>query len=634
MRQIINSESLSYDQIQQNLQDFKASLPYYEEIKRNTPASVLQLIDDLISEFGSLLNYKYQMLRRETYLSTASLESSIISISSTLGYNINRPTCPLISLQYNAIPTIQLRQGDIVGTLIDGTPIVYFGENRYLEKGDIVQYCVGYYNSTTPATLDTFLSNLGDYQYLITPTLAPYVDNKYIKIYTNTSLSNISRDAEDYVVGASPRSQIIRVTDTTEMLSLVNVPLNSIVYNQETLNYYTLINADYTLVSSWRITSFSASLISNNISGTALDHSNDLSSTSIFICNRTYYQGLSLSLTDDITLTWIETSGYRKIFITDPIVTSAPYDSMTMYSIDSLGTSGDDLNRVKLLAPLFYSALKRAVTEADHKYILEANEYLSSVEVKKDWGIPEQGVISFNSKNIDDVYSITLGTLQEVTYTVLDTDVFVTTAGVLSVMDKLKYIIESTGLALVTIVDDTLQIITAPQVVLSGYTVNNTLIYTQVVAVVKPECCTINAYYVNKTTVSDPIPLTVVEQTNVANYMVRYKMVGSAIRLIPATRVDYHIQIQVKILNPSYYDEVYQQIVNILNGYILVLNTTFVYGKFLADVAKIQIDPTNSGYPINPIVYVLPNQTVFDIKPSTNSYITFTFNKEDMNVLS
>lgn len=634
MRNIIKLESVSFDQILNDLQSYKSSLPYYEEIKRNTPASTLQLIDDLIAEFASLLNYKYQTLRRETYLSTASLDSSILNISSMLGYNIQRPTCPLVSLQYNAIPTIELKHGTAVGSLSDGTSLVYFGENRFLEKGDIVQFCVGSFMSIQPSSLEIFLSSLGDYRYKLVPSVASAIDNKFIKVYVNTKLVLLSKDAEDYVVGSSPKASVIRVLTINDMLGLTNARLGTQVYVADNKTYYALINKDYSTIQSWEVILTPANVISEEVAGSALDHSLDMYSTSIFLANRNYYQGLYANLSDLISISWIETDGYRKISTTEQLTMEETYNAMTLYSVDSFGTNGDDLSRIKILAPLYYSTLRRAVTESDHKYILEANEYLKSVEVEKDKGLPEEGTITFNSTAVGKLYQIHLGTLQLIEYTTIAGDTTTPANGIMTIQEKLKYLIESTALATVTINGTTLHIKTADGVYLSGYSTNTNLTYTKTVESIKPACCTINAYYIKHDTTDSPIELTQVEQAFLSMYMLKYKMVGSTIRMIPATKSSYSIKIQVRIKNPSLYDITYQEILKLLSAYELTLNTTFIYGKFLADVAKIEVDPTQSGYPIKPIDFVLPDQTAFDIMPSKSSYIKFTFNKEDMNVIS
>lgn len=634
MRSIIKSDSVSIAQIRTDLESFKSSLPYYEELKRNTPAATLTLIDDLMSEFGAYMNFKWQMERKETYLSTAVRESSILSIASMLGYNTNRPTCPIITFQYNSIPTKSLKHGDEIGKLEDGTPIIYFGNSMFIEKGDLINMCVGNFNSIEPQTLSSFSTENYNYKHILVPTLAKAIDNNNIKIYVSNKEINQTRDPETYVVGPLPKTNIIRVADEPNMLSIPLAKVGMIVYREDINKYYTLQTKNYTDITAWVEFLDSGSINVSKYAGAVLNHSIDSTSAILYLTNREYYQGANIGMSDSIEITWIETNGYKYLTQNTKVAMNDGFDGLSLISIQSMGTNGDSLDKIKQLAPLYYTSLRRAVTSLDYKFIFESNEYMASVEIEKDMGVAEQGIISIPDTLVSgDTISVKLGEVYTITYTITDSDTFIKVSPeIITVQEKLSYLIGITGLAVVSVVDNNINITINSDARIEYVEITNGT-YSVIVNGVKPACCTVNVYYIKHNTTDIPILLSDYEQQQIANFMAQYKMVGITMRLIPAVKREYEVKIQVKLTNPSVQTATYEAIRNLLDQYELILGTGFSYGEFLARASQIKIDPDGNGSEITPIVYILPDQVPFNVSGEKDSYLKFVFTEGNINVV-
>lgn len=186
---------MSQDQILANILSFVETLPNKNEIKDQLNSSTMSVIYQLLAGMGVFSQYKYNQMRRETYLSTATKSSSIQLISKQLGYNISRANAPAISMIYQAIPTIVLKSGDVIGKYKD-SDIVYFGATRFIEKGDRVTAYLGDYQTKTGTVQDINAELVVE----VSPISKKSVDNTLLSFTSKGSQYDISKDLERYVI--------------------------------------------------------------------------------------------------------------------------------------------------------------------------------------------------------------------------------------------------------------------------------------------------------------------------------------------------------------------------------------------------------------------------------------------------
>ena len=539
---IINNDSVSFDQIKTNIEEYLKSLSNWDDIKDNLPASNMTIISELIAGFASYISYKQKMLRDETYLSTAKLPSSIYNIAKTFGYYISRYTVPSISVKYIGAPTKTMKSGDVVGTYGD-YDLVYFGENKLIEKLDIIDVFIGRYVEN-----EHIVSFIDDsYSIDISPIYLEAIDDNRMQLFINDVQQEISKDIEDYVVLRK-----------------------------------------------------------------AVDYSYDTSTTKLFISDRVNTYGIVLDDGDVVKLKTLETDGNIEDF--DISITSLINEFLPV-EMNHNGSNGDDLDKIKRLSPLFYSTLRRMVTEKDHKYITEANPMIKSASAERDLGTPYEINLAIQAPYTDATFQIIIsGTVYEVI-----TDSTYTKQMIID-----EFIEKSSG-NLLTFTSTDGETVTITSVDSRYDTVNitqsNNITQTVINENVIPACCTVNIFYIKHDTIDEPSFMTMYEQREMANYFNNYKMAGLRIIMIPATVQYLSFKIKIQLTDPYYIDMVRKEIKNILSGYELVLDKSFNYGTIMVQVSKISF--FENGSFIQPVLSVIPNQIVYNIAPSKYNYMKF-----------
>ena len=153
-------------------------------------------------------------------------------------------------------------------------------------------------------------------------------------------------------------------------------------------------------------------------------------------------------------------------------------------------------------------------------------------------------------------------------------------------------------------------------------TVGNGLTSTLDITNIKPKCCTLNVYYIKTDTVSEPIPLTPLEQYQVMNYLYQMRLAGMTLRFIPA-QVDYRtIDLKLKVTDIQYLETAKTMIEALLKQYELKTATQFVYGEFLVQAANLRVKDDIKGE-IKIIDYLLPNQVPYDVTCPVSQYLKF-----------
>ena len=105
------------------------------------------------------------------------------------------------------------------------------------------------------------------------------------------------------------------------------------------------------------------------------------------------------------------------------------------------------------------------------------------------------------------------------------------------------------------------------------------------------------------------------------NYFNGYKMAGLRIIMIPATVQHLSFNVKIQLTDPYYINVVREEVKEILSKYELVLDTSFNYGTMMVQISKISF--FENGSFVQPVVSVIPNQTVYNIEPSKYDYMKF-----------
>lgn len=95
----INLKSLSFDSILKDLKEYVKSLPDYDKWKDFYVSSAGTTLLELLAGAGTYLSFHSMAARRESYLESAKLASSVYNISGMLGYEVNRRTAPVFRIK-------------------------------------------------------------------------------------------------------------------------------------------------------------------------------------------------------------------------------------------------------------------------------------------------------------------------------------------------------------------------------------------------------------------------------------------------------------------------------------------------------------------------------------------------------
>jgi len=114
---MIEQESVSFEAIEQDFLDYLSELPDTYKWKDQYEDSVGQTLIELLAGFGSFLGTRILLTRREAFLSTALLRSSVQGIAgSNLGYSVYRGRNPHVQLTVTASSPVTLNKFQSVGS--------------------------------------------------------------------------------------------------------------------------------------------------------------------------------------------------------------------------------------------------------------------------------------------------------------------------------------------------------------------------------------------------------------------------------------------------------------------------------------------------------------------------------------
>jgi len=349
-----------------------------------------------------------------------------------------------------------------------------------------------------------------------------------------------------------------------------------------------------------------------------VDLSIDFTSLNLFVMDKQNYYGLDLLENDTLKYTWVETDGKLDVKLQDLQLD----ERVIPIEISTFGTNGDNIEKVRFLAPLYFSSLRRMVTKEDHEYIIKAHELIKDCAVEKIKSKPYiSNLYPQDDKITNQTYTITI---QNNTYTVKsdESDTYE------SVLNKLYETLKNDSNIMIELKPEFIEIKqNNTDVCEFKIEVSDNLVNSVIQPFVKAPCCSLNCYYIKYNVIDEPIMLSGSEQLELSKYIKQYKLVGTQIILQPAKKEDYTIKLKISLVNPNYQSVVTDKIRKIINEYELVLNKPFYYGEMLSKIAQITILDENNNI-IQPIDYVLPNQDTFNLKAKPDTYYKFNLEIE------
>lgn len=343
-----------------------------------------------------------------------------------------------------------------------------------------------------------------------------------------------------------------------------------------------------------------------------IDWSDTISDTTISVADRDMKYGVDVG--SSVRFQWIESDGYLEFDQND-----LELDERFLYlSTTHVGSNGDSIEKIKRLAPLYYSTQRRMVSRFDHRVIIESSPLIESCYPDVDPGDPEVLKYTINGGDPEGVtYMIRLmaydhtyvgkagDSLTDIVNGLLKS---ITLQGDISVV--------ATGTDFITVsIDDTM--------VSPVYGSSENITIEVIDQWIRPRCCTMNAYYVKYNTVNaTPQLLTASELLTMADFLEVYKMVGYRIVFTPAIAVSKSLKLNLRVTDQTYWNDVITKINEIVASYNLVVNKSFEYGVLLADIGAIEII-TPEYARIKPVAFVAPNQEMFDVAGSIDKYLYF-----------
>lgn len=580
MTKMIQNKSLTFTDIKKDIEDYLKTLSNWNEISDNLIPSNLNILTDIVAGVTEYLLYNNHQLRNETYLSSANLESSVYNIAKTFGYQIARLTAPTLTVRYHGVPTRILQSGDIIGTYDNKYDLVYFGEDKAIEKLDSFQVHIGkYFSVDTKANYNNGILNFN-----LSPTTLKAIDNNKIALYYQGERFEFSKDPEEYVVyhqiidfSVNPYSTMLMLADANYGYGKSIIASNDDIRIEWLETDGAIEDFDYTKLK----------IDCKDLEGN--------------------YVKAGIIQTEG----QIERSDTAKVDL----------ESNTYTFIESVhsGTDGDSLEHIRELTPFYYSTQRRMVTDTDHIYIMKAHPYIKDAYAERDDGVNQRSRINVSG-------TITSGTLIDLDINGLNYKWNLEAETPEKAVEEIAYHLRHDPIISVESYNSKeLYIITKDPRYQDEWVFRTPELSREIIQVgVVPKCCTVNIYYLKYDTVDDPIELTYWEKKELMEYLHHYKMIGTRLVLFPSQKISSFINLDIKLNDNSYQTEIKTEILNIISKYELKLNTTFIYKNLLSSISQIKVADINTGELITPIISVYPSESTWDRYKELNPEATFT----------
>lgn len=341
-----------------------------------------------------------------------------------------------------------------------------------------------------------------------------------------------------------------------------------------------------------------------------VDFSDSPDSLKLFISDTVRQYGLSVIPNDNYTVKYLETDG----MIEKLDLTKFDFeDNYEFVEYLSPGSSGDSLEKIRYLAPFYYSTLRRGVTEKDYKFLTEATPYINNAECITDNGTP--GIYEISILNIlaDTTYTVRI---READYSFVSTASSTLDDILTGLYNKLKY---NSYLVVEKVSTDKLRITTKNAKFPLNSLVSGELLMEEVQINVPPTCCNAYIYYIREGVYDQPIVLTPDEQSWMVTYYKKVKLVGLTISLIPGQVQYFDLNFRIGIKKADYEPKVTSMIRNILKNMVeLKLNQEVNYSQIIAEIPKISF--IDSEEEVSPIVRLEPLDEMFILPAKMDIY--------------
>lgn len=296
--------SSSFSDIKTDLEQFIASNATTYKVLDAYEGSAKTMIIDLLAGFASFLQYKYTVARDEAYLYSAKLKSSIYLLASQLGYRVNRNLAPSVEFKY---------RGSDPFTITSGFEIA-----KYAHQGE--DFSVVYFGSAKRL-------NYGD-----------LVDG-YVGVFNVISGDFSGSDFAKTVKVECPLTRRDTTVDNTKVRLFIN--------NQEEEVSHVL--EDFVILNK------------------VIDFTSVHDTSELWIHNSEKNYGRPVVPTDEFRIEYLECFGYLSSLNSD--LTSnldIINNQFKLERISSFGFDQDSIDKVRTIAPLYSTTLRRMVTHIDH----------------------------------------------------------------------------------------------------------------------------------------------------------------------------------------------------------------------------------------------------------------------------
>lgn len=525
MKRIIDTDNINQEKILQNLLDYVKTLPQYNDIRDSFNSSTMSVIYQMISGLGTWEFFYFNMLRRETYLSTASKDSSVYTIARTFGYNLNRGTCAKLQIKYNDIPTISLRRGTKIGTY-NGLDVVYFDRPRFVEKGDLIEFCVGKYTTDNyTVSADPF-----NFKTINSDNLSTYIDNDHVAVTSAVGEFDVAKSVEEFVVF-----------------------------------------------------------------GSIADFSNSPTQTTIYLFDKDFGYGVELEAMSNVTVEFLQFNGEEPNLTINNVKIDEGEKWIAM-EVLSTGSNPEPVEKVRHLAPLFFSTMRRAVTLKDYTYTASAHSLVRAAIAESISGTPGKWLFRLKSTTITagTAYTISLDTTRSYTIVSQKGDdskkLLERIAQRMNAGNWVKAKVQGDKEIVVENADPKIEF----DIILSEHFEEPQILTEQK----QPPCCSLTIYYIkhNQKRDGEILSLSDSERLAYGKYLQEVKMAGTTIILSPAERTQLQLNLVVKVKAPkdvtdsdvAIADHIKAQTLKILDSkYEFQLGKPFNYAELFADITKI-----------------------------------------------
>jgi hypothetical protein len=196
MATIIDPNSLSFENIKQDLIDYIESKPEYDTWRDFYESSAGTTGVELVSGLGSFLSYHSLGARRESDILRRKLTSSAIGICNTLGYSVNRKSVPRLRLKLNVGSSIYWDRSDAIGEYTNNRSLSILSSQTISAGIVYLDVVVGDWNTTTWVATSTE-------DFVILKIVYDNIDNNSdedtIELLINDSPITLVKHAEDLI---------------------------------------------------------------------------------------------------------------------------------------------------------------------------------------------------------------------------------------------------------------------------------------------------------------------------------------------------------------------------------------------------------------------------------------------------